>query len=80
MRKVKLRIGTPSEASMKCEHCDNEMSWVGSLQSGRMTCYHCALTGVGEAYVTRARNDPVQVTVGGGGGVAGKDPEADWDD
>jgi len=67
---------------MKCEHCNNEMVWVGSLQSGRMTCNHCALTEIGEAYharmaeqvyaqEARVRKGVTVVTVGGGGGGSG---------
>ena len=28
---------------MKCEHCNNDMTWHGSLQGGRMHCIHCEL-------------------------------------
>lgn len=26
---------------MKCEHCNNEMVWEGSLRGGHLTCPHC---------------------------------------
>lgn len=26
---------------MKCEHCNNEMVWEGSLRGGHLVCQHC---------------------------------------
>ena len=27
---------------MKCEHCNNDMVWVGSLRDGKLECETCA--------------------------------------
>lgn len=27
---------------MNCEHCNNEMKWVGDLMTGSMCCPHCS--------------------------------------
>ena len=59
---------------MKCEFCDSDKIWKGSLRDGGLVCEHC--TGddgtfnvqMANGSIVRVPKGTVIVTVGGGGG------------
>lgn len=62
---------------MKCEHCNNEMKWEGSLMGGRMSCAHCECIVEDEYNPFEDPDERVKPSViyetfggGGGGGIA----------